>query len=147
MKNIILLITPELEITEHEFPVKADIDDQMELIYALIGGGCNCAEIVRPEGLKKMGMMPWPTEIPGECVAMMTDEDFAFKEKLKLNPMGTVLYSFDYPVKGNILLVGLTEDSLWGIEENALKKLKAELEKITDILKQGMEIIKHEQPQ
>lgn len=141
----IIKISTDLELTEHEFPT-GTISEQNEFLRNLIGEGCDIYEHVLPNRLyTKLKMKTRPTNIPGQCVSMLIDEEGLMKDgRIVVNPVGSYLYETDkhgYPIVGDILFVGeeWSGDGIefCGIEESVFNQLKEELNHIISGFKKG----------
>lgn len=132
----IIKISTELELSMHEFP-EGTYEQQNEALRELIGNSCNTYEHVMPRRLYTvLEMVDYTTEVSGECVSMLVDEDGLSKE-IKSNAIGNFLYETDvhgHPIMGNILLVGeeLGDDGIGfcGIDESVFKLLKQRLDSL-----------------
>lgn len=107
MKQIIKLST-DGTLTVHDFPTGTR-SQQNEKLKALIGETCEIYERVRPFRLYSiLGMTPGPTDILGQAVSMLVDEDGLLKN-LEVNPMASWLYGANHhgnAIAGNVLFVG-----------------------------------------
>ena len=105
--------------TDNEVSIchNADGNYTRDELAALIGDGCEYAEIVMPRRLYN------DLHIPKIDAVMMVDEDGRIKGK-PMNIIGSWLYEtdkHDIPIVGNILIVGFMRDS-----ENDVCDLKEE---------------------
>ena len=105
--------------TDNEVSIchNADGNYTRDELAALIGDGCEYAEIVMPRRLYN------DLHIPKIDAVMMVDEDGRIKGK-PMNIIGSWLYEtdkHDIPIVGNILIVGFMRDS-----ENDICDLKEE---------------------
>lgn len=129
----LIRISTYLELSEHEFPTGSYVR-QNEYFRELIGNGCRIYEHVKPCRLyTELHMKDSPTNIPGQCVSMLIDEEGALKENTP-NMIGSYLYETDKhgcPIMGNILLVGekWSDEGIdfCGIDESALRSLESKL--------------------
>lgn len=130
----LIKISTELELTVHEFP-EGTYEQQNKFLRGLIGNGCNIYEHVMPIRLyRDLHMKNRPTNIPGQCVGMLIDEEGLLKEESIPNLIGSYLYETDRhgcPIVGNILFVGeeWTGDGIdfCGIEESVFNLLELQL--------------------
>lgn len=137
----IIRISTELELSVHEFP-EGNYSQQNHALRELIGNGCSTYEHVMPKRLYTvLEMEDCPTEVPGECVSMLVDED-GLSKKISINLMGSYLYETDghgSPIVGNVLFVGeeLGDDGLdfCGIEESVFRQLEGKLKNLIKDLK------------
>ena len=101
-------ITVDNEISVHEFP-EGTFSEQNAEIRKQIGPECEIYEHVMPKRLySEFGGSNKISNIPGQCVAMLVDEE-GFHHKLDMNVVGSWLYQSDRhgsPILGNILIVG-----------------------------------------
>lgn len=131
----IIKIDTHLELTVHEFP-SGSIAEQNRVLRELIGNKCRIYQHVMPRRLYTDLRMKNGSEVPGECVSMLVDEEGLLKEN-EPNLIGSFLYETDrhgHPIMGNILFVGeeWAGDGIdfCGIEDSAFRLLKAGLEKM-----------------
>ncbi len=132
----IIRISTDLELTVHEFPIGTHAW-QNQFLRELIGNYCSIYEHVMPRRLyTELHMKDEPTEVPGQCVSMLVDEEGRLKEN-ELNLIGSYLYETDRHknyIMGNVLFVGeeLTDDGIdfCGIEESTFKVLEQQLNKM-----------------
>ena len=155
----LIKISTDLEMTIHEFPevrrqdagrVPAmSYEEQNDYLRKLIGNQCRIYEHVMPERLyTHLKMIDHPTNIPGQCVSMLIDEEGRLKENVP-NLIGSYLYKTDEhgnPIMGNILFVGeeWTGDGIdfCGIEEETFKLLELELNNMIYAMKATKEAMK-----
>ena len=124
------------ELTVHEFPIGTHAR-QNQFLRELIGNYCSIYEHVMPRRLyTELHMKDEPTEVPGQCVSMLVDEEGRLKEN-ELNLIGSYLYETDRHknyIMGNVLFVGeeLTDNGIdfCGIEESTFKVLEQQLNKM-----------------
>ncbi len=129
----IIRISTDLELTVHEFPA-GTYAQQNQFLRELIGNYCSIYEHVMPRRLyTELHMKGEPTEVLGECVSMLVDEEGRLKEN-EPNLIGSYLYESDRHrnyIMGNILFVGeeLTDEGLdfCGIEESVFRILEQKL--------------------
>ena len=132
----IIRISTDLELTVHEFPIGTHAR-QNQFLRELIGNYCSIYEHVMPRRLyTELHMKDEPTEVPGQCVSMLVDEEGRLKEN-DLNLIGSYLYETDRHknyIMGNVLFVGeeLTDNGIdfCGIEESTFKVLEQQLNKM-----------------
>lgn len=132
----IIRISTDFELTVHEFPIGTHAR-QNQFLRELIGNYCSIYEHVMPRRLyTELHMKDEPTEVPGQCVSMLVDEEGRLKEN-ELNLIGSYLYETDRHknyIMGNVLFVGeeLTDDGIdfCGIEESTFKVLEQQLNKM-----------------
>lgn len=144
----LIKISTELELTIHEFP-EGTHEDQNKFLYSLIGNGCDTLEHVMPTRLyRDLHMKNRPTNIPGQCVSMLIDEEGLLKEKAVPNLIGSYLYETDChgcPIVGNILFVGeeWTGDGIdfCGIEESVFNLLELQLNNMVYAMKATKEAL------
>ncbi len=137
----IIRISTEMEVSVHEFP-DGTYSQQNAVLRELIGNGCDLYEHVLPERLyKELHMKGQVTDIPGQCVSMLVDEEGTFKS-VHQNLIGSYLYGTDlhgYPIMGNILIVGECwgDDGIdfCGIEESVFVSLKQQLDDMISVFK------------
>ncbi len=90
----IIRISTDLELTVHEFPIGTHAR-QNQFLRELIGNYCSIYEHVMPRRLyTELHMKDEPTEVPGQCVSMLVDEEGRLKEN-DLNLIGSYLYETD----------------------------------------------------
>ncbi len=126
-------VSTDLELTLHDFP-EGTYKQQNKFLRSLIGNGCRIYEHVMPRRLyTELYMKDAPTNIPGQCVSMLMDEEALLKKNVK-NDVGSYLYESDkhgHPIMGSILFVGekWTDEGIdfCGIEESVLKDLEEKL--------------------
>jgi hypothetical protein len=131
MNNKIIMISTELELTVHDYPVEEGYEG-LKTLYELIGNGCNSFEHVMPRRLYTELKIPsHATKVPGQCVSMLVDEEGAIKDGMKPNLIGSWLYETDKhnnPIMGNIIFVGerMTDDGVdfCGIDESTFTFLQ-----------------------
>lgn len=129
----IIKISTDLEMTIHAFPT-GTWEQQNQFLRELIGNGCEYYEHVMPKRLyENLHMHNSPTNIPGQCVSMLIDDEGLLKENSP-NLIGSYLYETDkhhHPIAGNVLFVGeeWTSDGIefCGIEESVFQSLKIQL--------------------
>ncbi len=132
----IIRISTDLELTVHEFPIGTHAR-QNQFLRELIGNYCSIYEHVMPRRLyTELHMKDEPTEVPGQCVSMLVDEEGRLNEN-DLNLIGSYLYETDRHknyIMGNVLFVGeeLTDNGIdfCGIEESTFKVLEPQLNKM-----------------
>lgn len=137
----LIKISADLELTVHEFPDGSYIQ-QNKAICNLIGADCRVYEHVMPERLyTELHMKNHPTQIPGQCVSMLVDEESLLKENTP-NLIGSYLYKTDEhntPIMGSILFVGeaWNDDGIdfCGIEDETFKLLERELNNMVYAMK------------
>lgn len=143
----IIKISTDMELTVHEYPT-GTVSEQNEYFRNLIGNGCDIYEHVMPARLyTDLKMKNHPTNIPGQCVSMLIDEEGLLKENVP-NFVGSYLYKTDkhnIPIMGNILFVGEEWGSdginFCGIEEETFKLLETELSNMILAIKATMEVL------
>lgn len=143
----IIRITTELELTVHGFP-EGTHAEQNEALCRLIGKHCDIYERVLPKRLySELHMGRKVTNIPGQCVSMLVDEEGALKE-LETNIVGSYLYETDKhgnPIAGNILFIGEKWDedgiNFCGINEPVFESLKAQLDNMVSSIKEKTEVL------
>ena len=141
----IIKVSTDLELSVHEFP-DGNYTQQSGTLQTLIGNDCSIYEHVMPKRLySELNMTARLTQIPGQCVSMLVDEEGRMKEN-ELNPIGSYLYKTDEhgcPIMGNILFVGekWNRDGIdfCGIEDNVFKVLEQELNHMIDVMKETKE--------
>lgn len=129
----LIKVSTDLELSLHDFP-EGTYEEQNEFLRELIGNGCRIYEHVMPKRLyTELHMRNEATNIPGQCVSMLMDED-AFLKENSINHVGSFLYETDkhgHPIMGNILFVGekWTDEGIdfCGIDESVLKDLEENL--------------------
>ncbi len=129
----IIKVSTDLEMSLHDFP-EGTYEQQNEFIRSLIGNGCQIYERVMPRRLySDLHIRNEVTNIPGQCVRMLVDEEGILKPNKK-NHLGSYLYETDkhgYQIMGNILFVGekWTDEGIdfCGIDESVLKALEEKL--------------------
>lgn len=141
----IIRVSTEMELSEHEFP-EGSYSRQNAVLRELIGNDCNIYEHVLPERLyKEMHMIGQVTNVPGQCVSMLVDEEGMYKRS-RSNLIGSYLYGTDvhgYPIMGNILIVG----EKWGdegidfcgIEKSVFEPLQQQLNDMISAFKTSKE--------
>ena len=142
----LIKISTNLELSVHDFP-EGSIREQNRQLRALIGDGCDLYEHVKPARLyEELMMQASPTEIPGQCVSMLVDEDGLFKD-WNPNLIGSYLYKTDehrHPIMGNILFIGEVlrdgEIDFCGIDEEVFKLLERELRNMIMVMKLFKEV-------
>lgn len=139
----LIKISTELELSVHEFP-SGTYREQNHFLCELIGNGCDIYEHVMPDRLyTELGMENTPTEIPGQCVSMLVDEEGGLKENVP-NLIGSYLYRTDrhgYPIMGNILFVGKDGFGFCGIEDSVFRLLELELNRLIFNMKAAKEAL------
>lgn len=136
----IISISTDLELTVYEFPAGTHAQ-QNRFLCELIGNYCRTYEHVMPRRLyTELHMKNEPTEVPGQCVSMLVDEEGRLKEN-EPNLIGSYLYESDRHgnhIMGNVLFVGeeLTDEGIdfCGIEESVFKVLE---QKLNDLILEG----------
>lgn len=137
----LIRISTDLDLTVHEFS-DGTYDQQNEALRRLIGKHCDIYERVMPKRLySELHMERKATNIPGQCVSMLVDEEGGLKE-LETNIVGSYLYETDRhgcPIVGNILFVGekWVGDGIdfCGIEDAVLESLKQQLDDLLSKIK------------
>lgn len=135
----ILRLTTDNNLTIHDFPEGSCAVQNKEL-RKLIGDDCRIYEHVMPRKLYSLlGHKNSPTEIKGECISMLVDEEGLVKnEPLPINYVATFLYDAPTPIVGNVLFVGeeWCNDGLdfCGIDEAVFNRLYAQLSRATGLL-------------
>jgi hypothetical protein len=144
----LIKISTDLKLTVHDFP-SGNHSQQNEVLRKLIGDDCNLYEHVLPMHLyTTLHMKERPTNVPGQCVCMLIDEEGRLKKKLASNVVGSYLYETDKhnnPIMGNILFVGEEWGGdgidFCGIEEAVFNTLKHQLDNIILAMKATMEVM------
>lgn len=139
----IIKISTDLEMTVHDFP-GGNYSQQNHLLRELIGNHCSIYERVMPKRLyTELHMKRSTTNVPGECVCMLVDEEGLSKE-IPPNLIGSYLYETDIHkqrIVGNILFVGEAweEDGIGfcGIDDKVFAVLE---QKLTDLLHFAKEV-------
>lgn len=129
----LIKISTDLELSVHEFP-DGTHEEENQFLRELIGNNCHSYEHVMPDRLyTELHMFDCPSQIPGQCVSMLTDGEGRLKENVP-NLIGSYLYRTEQhgcPIVGNILFVGekLGEDGIdfCGIEDSVFELLELEL--------------------
>lgn len=144
----LIKVSTALEVTVHEFPA-GNYLEQNKALCGLIGNGCNHVEHVMPKRLyTELKQSNRVTKIPGQCVSMLVDEEFLFREGLEENIVGSYLYETDKhmnPILGNVLFVG----EAWkgngigfcGIEETVFDRLHKQLVMMALQMRELMEVM------
>ena len=143
----IIRITVDNQISTHEFP-QGSYEKQNRFLRRLIGNGCDIYEHVMPVRLyTDFKMVDHPTQIPGQCVSMLIDEEGRLKENVP-NQIGSYLYKTDKhgcPIMGNILFVGEEwgEDGIdfCGIEDSVRELLELKLNDLIFTMKATKEAL------
>lgn len=140
----LIKISPELELTVHEFP-SGSYAEQNQLLRELIGNHCDIYEHVMPVRLyTELRMKDHPTKTPGQCVSMLIDEEGLLKEN-EPNLIGSYLYESDrhgHPIMGNLLFIG--EEcgregiDFCGIEDSVFRELEQQLNGLISAIKEEM---------
>ncbi|MCU7380476.1 hypothetical protein OBO34_19370 [Clostridiales Family XIII bacterium ASD5510] len=138
----LIRISTELKLTVHDFP-EGSYNEQNEVLRRLIGNGCELYEHVMPKRLYTvLKHSNCPTNIQGQAISMLVDEEGLLKEKKKMNPIASYLYETDkhgYPIVGNVLFIGevQTADGInfCGIGEAVFEKLREQLQELIDKFK------------
>lgn len=140
----LIKISPDLELTVHEFPF-GSYAEQNQLLRELIGNHCDIYEHVMPARLyTELQMKDHPTKTPGQCVSMLIDEEGLLKEN-EPNLIGSYLYESDrhgHPIMGNILFIG--EEcgregiDFCGIEDSVFRELEQQLIGLISAIKEEM---------
>lgn len=103
----IIKVTPECEVSTHNFPA-GTFPEQNKALRELIGGGCSMIERVCPVGLNVFNADK-DIYAGDQRVIMLVDEEFLLHDtEPQFNPVGSYLYGTQrhgYPILGNILLV------------------------------------------
>lgn len=141
----LIKISTDLELTVHEFP-SGNYAEQNEFLRGLIGNDCCIYEHVRPVRLyREWNMTEHPTNIPGQCVSMLVDEEGWSKPNVK-NTVGCYLYGTDkhgQPIMGNILFVGEERGrsgiDFCGIEDSVFELLEYKLNNLIYAMKKTKE--------
>lgn len=142
----IIKVSTDLEISIHDFP-EGEYYQQNKALCKLIGNHCDIYEHVMPTRLySELHMKNKATNVPGQCVSMLVDEEGTFK-KNKENAVGSYLYETDKhgcPIMGNILLVGEMYGSdgidFCGIEDSIFEDLYEQInEMISAFKEEGVE--------
>ena len=140
----IIKVSTNLQMTLHDFP-EGTYEQQNEYLRSLIGNGCRMYELVLPRRLySELHMREAASNIPGQCVSMLMDEEALLKKNVK-NDVGSYLYETDkhgHPIMGNILFVGNEWREEWtdewidfcGIEESVQKDLEEKLNNMIRIM-------------
>lgn len=138
----IIKVDMDLNVTIHDFPA-GSIREQNHKLCDLLWNGCDTIEHVMPKRLYTE--LKHTTVIKthdSKCVGMLVDEEFLFKNGLKLNQIGSYLYETDKhgnPILGNILFVGEVhgEDGVEfsGIEKETFDKLHVQLKNMVSAMK------------
>ena len=139
----LIKISTGLELTLHEFP-SGSYTEQNQFLCTLIGNNCDIYERVMPRRLyTQLHMKNSPTNVHGQCVSMLVDEEGAFRDN-EQNLIGSYLYGTDYHgdvIWGNILFVGekfgIDGIDFCGIEDSILKSLE---EKLNDLIFEAKKI-------
>lgn len=104
----IIKISVDNEISVYPFPT-GTINEENHALNEMIGNYCSLYEHVMPRRLyTELGAVANVTNIDGEAVAMLVDEEGGLKEN-SLNIVASFLYESDrhgHPIMGNVLLVG-----------------------------------------
>ena len=137
----IIRIDTELKLSVHEFP-GGNYIQQNHALRRLIGNGCRVYEHVMPQRLyTELHMQNTPTDVPGQCVSMLVDEEGLYKE-IAPNVIGSFLYNtakHGNPIMGNVLFVGEVwgEDGIefCGIDETVFEQLERQLNNIIFVFK------------
>lgn len=137
----IIRISTDLTMTTHDFPT-GTYEQQNRFLRDLIGNGCEICEHVMPKRLYEcLHMKDAPTNIAGQCVSMLVDEEGLSKENTP-NLIGSYLYETDkhhHPIMGNVLFVGeeWTSDGVdfCGIEESEFQTLELQLSNMIAAMK------------
>lgn len=155
----LIKISTDLEMTIHEFPEGRRRDaggvpamsheEQNDYLRKLIGNHCRIYEHVMPERLyTHLKMTDHPTNIPGQCVSMLIDEEGRLKPNTP-NLIGSYLYKSDVhnqPIVGNVLFVGEEWGDngidFCGVEEETFKLLELELNNMIMAMKATTEVLK-----
>lgn len=124
-------------------------EEQNDYLRKLIGNHCRIYEHVMPERLyTHLKMTDHPTNIPGQCVSMLIDEEGRLKPNTP-NLIGSYLYKSDVhnqPIVGNVLFVGEEwgDDGIdfCGVEEETFKLLELELNNMIMAMKATTEVLK-----
>lgn len=143
----LIRISTDLELSEYEFPT-GSYARQNEYFRELIGNGCRIYEHVKPCRLyTELHMKDSPTNIPGQCVSMLIDEEGALKENTP-NMIGSYLYETDrhgHPIMGNVLFVGEEWGGdgidFCGIEDSVFEKLELQLNNMIYTMKATKEAL------
>lgn len=143
----LIKVSTDMELTVHDFP-SGSYAEQNQFLRNLIGNGCSIYEHVMPGRLyTELHMRNRPTEVPGQCVSMLVDEDGLLKDN-EPNPIGCYLYETDRhgsPIMGNILFVGeeWSRDGLdfCGIEDSVFKELEPQLNNMIYAMKETKEAL------
>lgn len=139
----IIKISTDLELTVHDFP-EGNYSQQNHILCELIGNHCSIYERVTPKRLySELQMKCSTTNVPGECVCMLVDEEGLLKE-IPPNLIGSYLYETDIHkqrIVGNILFVGeVWEDDgigFCGIDDRVLVVLE---QKLSDLIHTAKEV-------
>ena len=143
----IIRITVDNQISTHEIP-QGSYEEQNHFLRQLIGNDCDIYEHVMPLRLyTDFKMKDHPTQIPGQCVSMLIDEEGRLKENVP-NQIGSYLYKTDEhgcPIMGNILFVGEEwgEDGIdfCGIENSVRELLELKLNDLIFSMKVAKEAL------
>lgn len=129
----LIKISTDLDLTVHEFP-SGGYAEENRFLRELIGNHCDIYEHVMPRRLyTQLHMKNSLTNVPGQCVSMLVDEEGALKDN-EQNLIGSYLYGTDNHgdiIWGNILFIGekWAGDGIdfCGIEDSVLKLLEEKL--------------------
>lgn len=138
----IIKVSSKLEVTVHDFP-QGTISSQNRQLYELIGGGCDMIENVMPKRLyNELGHTTTVLRKNSQCVSMLVDEEFLYRDGLQPNMLGCYLYETDkhgFPILGNILFVGLVDAGdgieFAGIEPETFETLHLQLKNMAMAMK------------
>lgn len=76
----IIKVSADLKLTMHEFPTGSH-EEQNQFLRDLIGNNCDIYEHVVPNRLyTEFHMTDRPTNVPGQCVSMLVDEEGMLKD-------------------------------------------------------------------
>lgn len=131
----LIKISTDLELTVHKFP-EGNYVEQNKALRKLIGNECELYEHVTPKRLYiELMHSNKPTDIPGQAVSLLVDEEGLLKEGMAVNPVASYLYESDkhgYPIVGNVLFVGKMQTAegidICGIEEEVFERLQEQLQ-------------------
>lgn len=134
----LIRVTWDNSIEFIEYPENKSITEENECFYKLIGNDCRCVERVTPIRLyKELCHKRYVTEIDGEAVCMLVDEEGLLKDNF-FNSIASYLYKTDEhcnPIQGNVLFVGekWTRDGITfcGINEVVSERLFKQLQEAT----------------
>jgi hypothetical protein len=137
----IIKVTPECEVSTHNFPV-GTISEQNKALYDLIGGCCSMIERVCPGGLNMFNANK-DIYAGDQRVIMLVDEEFLMHDTApQFNPVGSALYGTQRhgcPILGNILLVAEEmeqgEITFCGMEEELYEEVYWTVSELAPILK------------